>query len=49
MVSVPIDMKEAIELASSIPDKGTRIMVMGSIHLVGDFLILKLYTQGMGI
>ena len=36
-VSLPIDMKEAIKLASSVSrDKGTGIMVMGSIHLVGD-------------
>ncbi len=37
MVSVPVDMNEAIELASSVSrHKGTRIMVMGSIHLIGD-------------
>ena len=36
-VSLPIDMKEAIKLASSVSrDKGTGIMVMSSIHLVGD-------------
>ena len=36
-VSLPIDMIEAIKLASSVSrDKGTGIMVMGSIHLVGD-------------
>ena len=48
MVSVPIDMKEAIELASSISrDKGTRIMVMEAYTWLE--IVLKLYTQGMGI
>ena len=46
-VSLPIDMKEAIKLASSVSrDKGTGIMVMGSIHLVGDCIEILHTARG---